>query len=78
MTKPDQFQEAYVSTRDLPYEMSEGPESSTYTNGGVLGRGKIVWMERPSVEHARSQEVAVFAEDLGIIFLNPRLLTRIY
>lgn len=70
MNRPLEFRESYVVIRNLPYEM-HGPNAS----GGVLSKGCCVWMQ-PSPRKAPARDVPVYAEDLGIIWLDPRHLSR--
>lgn len=70
MNRPLEFRESYVVIRNLPYEM---PANGS---GGVLSKGRCVWMQ-PSPRQAPARDVPVYAEDLGIIWLDPRHLSRL-
>jgi len=71
------YQNSYVVTRNLPYEVTELLPSGEYVGGGVLGKGQLVWMQHETQTAAFCQAVSVYAEDIGIIHLNPRYLSRL-
>jgi hypothetical protein len=77
MDRPSVYRNSYVVSRNLPYEMVELLPSGEYLGGGVLGKGHRVWMQQepqaPNCRHA----VSVYAEDIGIINLNPDCPSRL-
>ena len=77
MVRPSQYRESYVLNRNMPYETVESLASGAYLNGGVLGKGKQVWMQHESQETTCGHAVSVYAEDIGIINLDPHCLSRL-
>jgi hypothetical protein len=55
--------------------MVEQLPSGEYFGSGVVGRGQRVWMRHESQATIYRDAVSVYAEDLGIISLNPCCLS---
>ncbi len=62
--------------RNMPYEMVEVSPFGSYLSGGVLGKGKKVWMQRKPQGTTDCHAVSVYVEDIGIISLDPHCLSR--
>ena len=77
MDRPLVYRDSYVVNRNLPYEMVERLPSGDYLGGGVLGKGQRVWMRHEPLTGTRCHAVSVFAEDIGLINLNPCCLSRV-
>jgi hypothetical protein len=77
MDRPLVYQDSYVVNRNLPYERIELLPSGEYLSGGVLGKGRRVWMQHEPQVTTYCRAVSVYAEDLGIINLNPQCLSRL-
>ncbi len=75
MTKPVQYREVYVVSRNLPYQMIESLPTGRCSSGGVLGKGRKVWMKKHPSELQSARDVKAYAEEIGIILLDPRLLS---
>ena len=76
MDRPLLYEDGYVVNRNMPYEMVELLPSGAYLSGGVLGKGKRVWMQH-EFQGTYRHAVSVYAEDIGIVSLNPRCLSRL-
>jgi hypothetical protein len=57
--------------------MVEQLPSGEYLGGGVLGKGQRVWMRHEPQATTCRNAVSVYAEDIGIISLNPYCLSRL-
>ena len=77
MDRPLIYGDSYVVNRNMPYEMIEALPSGAHLGGGVLGKGKRVWMQHQSQETTYYHAVSVYVEDIGIISLNPHCLSRL-
>ena len=77
MDRPLAYRASYVVNRNFPYEMVELLPSGEYRGGGVLGKGQRVWMQHEPRAATYRHAVAVYAEDIGIINLNPHCLSRL-
>ena len=77
MDRPLVYRDSYVVNRNLPYEMIELLPAGEYLGGGVLGKGERVWMQHEPQATAYRHAVSVYAENIGIINLNPHCLSRL-
>jgi hypothetical protein len=77
MDRPLVYRDSYVVNRNFPYEMAERLPSGEYLGGGVLGKGQRVWMQHDREATTYGHVVSVYAEDIGIINLNPYCLSRL-
>ena len=71
--RPAIFCVRYVASQPTPYSFSSKHQPSLA--GGVLRGGQPVWLE-PSVLQFRGGNVQAFADQLGVILLDPRWLLR--
>ena len=77
MDRPSVYEDRYVVNQNLPYEMIERLPSGDCLSGGVLGKGIRVWAQHESLATVHRHAVSVYAENIGIINLNPRCLSRL-
>jgi len=70
MDRPLVYRDSYVLNRNMPYEMIELLPSGAHLSGGVLGKGKRVWMQHQSQGPTYHHAVSVYVEDIGIVSLN--------
>ena len=63
--------------QNMPYEMIELLPSGANLSGGVLGKGKRVWVQRGSQGATYRHAVSAYVEDIGIISINPHCLSRL-
>lgn len=77
MDRPLVFGDSYIVNRNMPYEMIELSPFGSYLSGGVLGKGKKVWMQHESQEATYCHAVSVYVEDIGIIRVDPHCLSRL-
>jgi hypothetical protein len=75
MDRPLAYGDSYIVNRNMPYEMIELLPSGSHLSGGVLGKGRRVWMKHESRGTDYSRAVSVYVEDIGIISLSPRCLS---
>jgi hypothetical protein len=77
MDRPLVYEDGYVVNRNMPYEMIELLPSGAHLSGGVLAKGKRVWMQHESQGPNYCHAVSVYAEDIGIVSLDPYSLSRL-
>jgi hypothetical protein len=77
MDRPFLYGDSYIANQNMPYEMIEVLPSGSCRSGGVLGKGKRVWMRHESQATGYRHDVSVYVEDIGIIVLNPQCLSRL-
>jgi hypothetical protein len=75
MNKPHQFQSPCLSTQNIPYMFAAEPAPAT-RDGGVLGKGRLVWTCEVYGVKERPHSVTAFVDDLGLISLDPHSLVR--
>ena len=78
MDRPLIYRDSYVVSQNLPYEMIEIRASGSHVSGGVLGKGRRVWMQQDSQGSIHRHAAFAYVEDIGIISLNPHLLSRLH
>jgi hypothetical protein len=71
--KPEEFQEAYVAIRHLPYLRES---SHNIAGGGVLAQGQQVWIRSMDESEPEQNSIYAFVEDIGIVALDPRWLRK--
>jgi len=80
MTKPETYDETCVIVRNMPYECEDDHRRGSFTAGGVLGKGWIVWVQRraetrnSSVSPSRAASVTAFVDGIGVVSVDPRCL----
>lgn len=74
--KPQECEESYTVMGNTPYAMEVEGDTlmGTTLDGGVLGRGQIVWMRKKLDKHPLQPLVSAYTEKLGLISLDPRFL----
>lgn len=77
MDRPLVYRDSYVVNQNMPYEVIELLPSGEYLSGGVLGKGQRVWMQHEPQATTHCHAVSVYAEDIGIINLDPHCLSRL-
>jgi hypothetical protein len=78
MSKPQNYDENCVIVRNIPYqledELYEGPMP-----GGVLGKGREVWVRDFTATKKRPvsvNSVSAYVEGIGMVTVDPRCLVR--
>ena len=69
MVKPETFQTPLITLRNTPYDMLTG-----HSEGGVLGRGRVIWTPDPSVPSKRPRSTTAFVEEIGTVIIDGRWL----
>jgi hypothetical protein len=79
LNKPEDYKETCVISRNIPYQFEDELFKGKSMAGGVLGKGRIVWVQssletkKPS---ASAHPVSAYAEGIGIVSVDPRYLVR--
>jgi hypothetical protein len=76
MNRPHQFQSPCLATQNTPYLFAEEPAPARTCDGGVLGKGRLVWTCEVYGTQNRLHSVTAFVDDLGLISLDPHSLRR--
>jgi hypothetical protein len=79
LCKPSDYEVICMVARNLPYQFEEEHFKGRPMTGGVLGKGRIVWVQR-SLEvksrFASALSVSAYAEGIGIVSVDARCLVR--
>ena len=70
--KPEGYRNVRILSHPTPYQSNAEYVAGSHAGAGILPTGRVVWIPDDSVIHASGSRVAVFAEDLGLIFLDPQ------
>jgi hypothetical protein len=76
MNKPQEFQAACLASQNMPYLFAAEYPPAPVRDGGVLGKGQLVWTCKVDGAKERPREVAAFVEGVGLISLDPPSLMR--
>ncbi len=71
--KPNDYRKCCIIIGDTPYQVEGGGSKGTHSATGVLKIGRVVWA-RLNEEHAPEQRTSVYAEGVGIVHVESRLL----
>ena len=77
MLKPQLFQQANVTVRNLPYTVLEGSFRDSIDTGGVLGSGQLVWTEDSVSIRPRLHIAVCFVDGIGMVHVDPRWLVAL-
>jgi hypothetical protein len=76
MNRPHQFQSPCLAAQNTPYRFAAEPDPPITHDGGVLGKGRLVWTCEVYGVKERPHSVTAFVDDLGLISLDPHSLMR--
>ena len=79
LSKPEAYQETCVIVRNIPYQCEDELFQGMSVTGGVLGKGRIVWVQsflETKKRSASAYSVSAYAEGIGIVSVDPRYLVR--
>ena len=79
MSKPEDYKETCVILRNIPYQCEDELFKGMPMAGGVLGKGRIVWVQsflETKKHSASAYSVSAYAEGIGIVSVDPRYLVR--
>lgn len=74
MRKPDLFQQAFITTCNVPY-MCTDADGRASAGGGVLRAGQAVWLQEGELPDGATDATA-FVDGVGIICLEANWLAR--
>lgn len=69
--KPECYRDVHILSQATPYQVDAGYLAGRHSGAGILPVGRIVWVQNSSILQSPGSRVAVYAEGLGIIFLDP-------
>ncbi len=76
MSRPETFQERYVTLHTAPYICGDGSSEPAALSGGVLKRGEIVWTKTNLEPNRQLRSTPAFVDGVGIITLDAKRLVR--
>ena len=76
MTKPDDFRYTYTTASTMPYEVVEGSAQGSQNSKGSLGLGRVIWLRTTLEEFTSKYMVQGYAEGIGIITVDSRMLAH--
>jgi len=74
VTRPAEFQEAYIATQNIPY-LRASPHYLA-RSGGVLAKGQLIWVHTMSDIRQRPHSIFAFVDDIGLVSLDPGWLKK--
>lgn len=78
MNKPRDYEEICVTVRNIPYQCEDEQHRERSITGGVLGKGRTVWVQS-SLETKKSSFSAygsAYVEGIGMVLVDPHYLIR--
>jgi hypothetical protein len=76
MSKPDDFRHTYMTVSTMPYEVVEGTAQGSQNCKGSLGLGRVIWLRTTLDEFTSEYMVEGYAEGIGIITVDSRMLVH--
>ncbi len=78
MNKPRGYEEICVTVRNIPYQCEEEQHRGRSMTGGVLGKGRTVWVQsfRETKNSSFSAYVSAYVEGIGMVSVDPHYLIR--
>ena len=76
MTKPKDYEETCMIVRNIPYQCEDHRYKGRSMTGGVLGKGRIVWVQSLLETKERPISITAYVEDIGIVSIDPHYLVR--
>ena len=76
MTKPHDYEETCIIIRNIPYQCEDERYKGRSMTGGVLGKGRKVWVQSLVGTRKRSVSISAYVEDIGIVSVDPHYLVR--
>lgn len=74
LMKPQEHGESYTVMENAPYEIEGDSPIGMTSDGGVIGKGQVVWVRKQSGERFLQAIVSAYTEKLGMISLDSRFL----
>ena len=74
LMKPQEYREIYTVMGNTPYQVEEDSLKGLSSDGGVLSKGRIVWVEKRLGKRSPQTLISAYAEEIGLISLDPRFL----
>jgi hypothetical protein len=77
MSKPQDYEETYVTVRNVPYQCEDSNFMGRSLTGGVLGKGRVVWAKnllKMKKQSLPTYFVSAYVEEIGIVLVDPRCL----
>ena len=71
--KPIEYRRSCIITGETSYQVQQGEPQGTHSAVGVLQIGRVVWA-RSCEEYAPGQQISVYAEGVGVVRVESRLL----
>ncbi len=69
---PAEYSEPRVVIQDTPYEAEA--LKGTHADHGTLHLGRVVWVKKGTEAQSTDQRITVYAEGVGLVTLESRLL----
>ncbi len=73
--KPAEYSETRIVTQDTPYRVEA--LKGTHAGSGILHLGRVVWTKKSPEEPNLERRILAYAECIGIISVEARLLRPI-
>ena len=74
LMKPQEYREIYTVMGNTPYQVEEDSIKGLSSDGGVLSKGRVVWVKKQVGKQSQQSLISAYAEEVGLISLDPRFL----
>ena len=74
LMKPQEYREIYTVMGNTPYQVEEDSIKGLSSDGGVLSKGRVVWVKKQVGKQSPQSLISAYAEEVGLISLDPRFL----
>jgi hypothetical protein len=77
MSRPEDYEESCVTVRNVPYQFEDSDSMGRSLIGGVLGKGRVVWVKnllKTKRQSLATSSVSAYVEEIGIVSVDPRCL----
>lgn len=77
MKKPTGYEETCMTVRNIPYQLADERYKGMSMTGGVLGKGRTVWVQSLDKTRKGPIRITAYVEDIGIVSVDPHYLARV-
>ena len=76
MQKPAEYRHCSILVKELPYSVIQDFPKGPQPAAGVLHIGRVLWLDHDLVEAHGKSQVQAYAEGIGLIAVDPSVLSH--